>query len=385
VLDDGGSAASGPAGRAGALWRAVGDFWADALPAGRPAWQAMLVRGRRPGPQLLAVKMHHCQGDGISALGLLDRLIDAAPGDPLLERRPASDKALARAGRPGVTAIALALLSMARPAPRHPLNAGPSTSERDFVGVPLPWPTVRRVAAQHDVPPHELVVALVGEVLDRVLRPAGLLAAQDGGFRPLRAMVPVAVRPPRLDRIAGNWTGTTAVDLPMGEMTFEARLRTVHEQLGRRGVRAQPYVSSAVVKAVGLLPPPVRRTAVRAVYGARFFNTVVSYMPGARGPRWVAGARVRAIYPVLPLAPRVPLAIGVVIADQVAGLGVLLDRALGMDRGSVTRAVRKAFIDAGGDPEALDRLAGELVDGTTDEPTSDLVEALWDELADGVR
>jgi len=385
VLSDSGPGETGRGRLAGAMWRAVGDLWSDALPPDRPAWQALLVRGRRPGPQLLAVKMHHCQGDGISALGLLDRLIDHDPHDRLLERRPASDKVVSRAGRPGPVAIGLALLSMARPAPRHPLNAVPTTSERDFVGVPLPWPPLRRVAAQHDVPPHELVVALVGEVLDRVLRPAGLLTAEDGGFRPLRAMVPVAVRPARLDRIAGNWTGTTAVDLPMGEMSFEERLRAVHEQLGRPGVRAQPYVSAAVVKAVGLLPPPVRRTAVRAVYGARFFNTVVSYMPGARGPRWVAGARVRAVYPVLPLARRVPLAIGVVVADQVAGLGVLLDRSLGMDRGAVTRAVRTAFLDAGGDPEAFDRLAGELVDGTLDGPASDLTEALCDELADGVR
>jgi hypothetical protein len=94
---------------------------------------------------------------------------------------------------------------------------------------------------------------------------------------------------------------------------------------------------------------------------------------------------VRAIYPVLPLARRVPLAIGVVVADQVAGLGVLLDRSLGLDRGAVTRAVRTAFLDAGGDPEAFDRLAGELVEDTTDGHAGDLAEALWDALADGVR
>jgi UDP-N-acetylglucosamine:LPS N-acetylglucosamine transferase len=363
-----------------AMWRAVGDFWSETLPPGRPAWQGMLVRGRRPGRQLLAVKMHHCQGDGISALGLLDRLTDPDPGDRLLERQPASDRAVARAGRPGAVATALALLSMARPAPRHPLNDVPTTSERDFVGVPLPWPSLRHVAARLDVAPHEVVVTLVGEVLDRLLRPAGLLTAEDGGFRPLRAMVPVAVRPARLDRITGNWTGTTAVDLPMGEMSFEERLRAVHEQLGRPVVRAQPYVSAAVVKAVGLLPPPVRRPAVRAVYGARFFNTVVSFMPGARGPRRVAGARVRAVYPVLPLARHVPLAIGVVVADQVAGLGVLLDRSLGIDRSAVTGAVRAAFVHAGGDGEAFDRLAGELVDGTPPGPASD--SALVDELAD---
>jgi hypothetical protein len=210
------------------------------------------------------------------------------------------------------------------------------------------------------------VVALVGDVLDRLLRPAGLLSAERDGFRPLRAMVPVAIRPARLDRIAGNWTGTTAVDLPMGPAPFSARLRSVHDQLARPAVRAQPHVSAAVVKGVGLLPPLVRRTAVRAVYGARFFNTVVSFMPGARGPRRVSGARVRAVYPVLPLARRVPLAVGVVVADQVAGLGVLLDRALGMPREAVTAAVRAAFVDAGGDPEAFDRVADGATPGLDD-------------------
>jgi hypothetical protein len=43
-----------------------------------------------------------------------------------------------------------------------------------------------------------------------------------------------------------------------------------------------------------------------------------------------------------------------------------------------------AYLDAGGDREAFDRLAGELVDGTPDDPASDLEAALRDELADEV-
>ncbi|MGH3446907.1 MAG: wax ester/triacylglycerol synthase domain-containing protein, partial [Nocardioidaceae bacterium] len=69
-------------------WEAVGDFWATPLPDGIPAWRMRLIHGRSDGRSLFAIKMHHSQGDGISALGLLDRLIDHADDDPLVERRP---------------------------------------------------------------------------------------------------------------------------------------------------------------------------------------------------------------------------------------------------------------------------------------------------------
>ena len=331
------------------LWRCVGDFWSRRLPPGRPAWEMLLVR-RPDGRALLAVKMHHCQADGISALGLLDRLIEPEPDDALTERRPVGSRATARmrAGLPLAVARGLAALAARGSAPRHPLNQGPVGPLRDLVGVPLPWSEVRALAGQHGLRPHEAVVALVADALDRLLRSTGLLAGDAAGPQSVRAMVPVAMRPPRLDRIAGNWTGSLAVDLPLGPMPFAERARRVRAELRRRAAHGEAPAAAVVMALIGRLPPALQRVVARSVYNDRFFNTVISYMPSARGPRRVAGAPIGAVYPVLPLAPGVPLTVGVVVSDGTAGTGVLLDRELGLDPAQVEDAFRAAFAEAGG-------------------------------------
>lgn len=338
-----------------AVWEAVGDFWSRTLPDGRPSWEMLLVRGRAHGPDLFAVKMHHCQADGISALGLLDRLIDPEPGDRLVERRSVASSVTARMRSRYPLLVARGLLALAGRgfAPAHRLNGSHGRVVRDFVGVPLPWSEVRRLAGEHDLRPHELVIALVSDALDRLLRPSGLLSSGASGPRPLRAMVPVAMRPARLDRVAFNWTGSLAVDLPTGAMPFPERARVVRDELRRRAARGEAPAASAVMAVAGRLPALVHRRVARRVYTSTFFNTVVSYMPSARGPRSVGGVPVEAVYPVLPLAPRVPLTIGVVVSGGVVGTGILLDRTLGLAREDVEDAVRSAFAGAGGRLPAL--------------------------------
>jgi diacylglycerol O-acyltransferase / wax synthase len=101
-----------------------------------------------------------------------------------------------------------------------------------------------------------------------------------------------------------------------------------------------------VMTAAGRVPHLWHRWFARTVYSSTFFNTIVSFMPAARGPRWLAGARVRALYPVLPLTKGVPLTFGIVVFDGVAGVGIMLDTRLGLRRGDVESAVRRAFGDA---------------------------------------
>ena len=318
---------------------AVSDFWSQTMPAGEPAWRGLQVSGRADGRSTFAVKLHHAQGDGISALGLLDRLLDPSPGDRLTERRPSSRRRTVRVGAGQVLRGVGQLAGWGR-APRHPLNQVTPTGQRDLVTVAVPWKRIRDLATACDAQPHEAILALVADALDRLLRPAGLLTPG----RPLRAMFPVAMRPPKLDRISGNWTGALAVDLPTGPLEVTqrtARVRTTTRLHDRHG---EVVASAMVMRAAGQLPRPLHRGFARATYNRNFFNTIVSYMPGARGLRTFAGADVRAVCPVLPLTSGVPLTVGVVGSGTVAGVGVLLDRGLGLDRGAVKDAFRAGFM-----------------------------------------
>ncbi|MGW0231247.1 wax ester/triacylglycerol synthase domain-containing protein [Actinopolymorpha singaporensis] len=324
---------------------AVSDFWSRRMPPDAPAWRGLQVTGQADGRSTFAVKLHHAQGDGISALGLLDRLMDPLPGDGLTERRPAGRRRTARVGAGHVLRGAGRLAGKGL-APRHPLNHVTPTGQRDLVTVEVPWKRIRDLATACDALPHEAVLALVADALDRLLRPAGLLTPG----RPLRAMFPVAMRPPKLDRISGNWTGALAVDLPTGPLTLSGRTARIRAGTRLHDRQGEAVAAAMVMWAAGQLPHPLHRGFARATYNRHFFNTIVSYMPGARGPRTFAGADVRAVCPVLPLASGVPLTVGVVRSGTVAGVGVLLDRGLGVERRVVKDAFRTSFMAAAETP-----------------------------------
>jgi UDP-N-acetylglucosamine:LPS N-acetylglucosamine transferase len=317
-------------------------------------WEARLFRSPPEGRYTFAVKTHHALGDGVSQLGLLDRLLDAAPGDPLDERRPLPEGASHGRGAARSRRLRGGAVRLARVGTGLASLAWRSFGSYDRV--PCPTETLDRVIAMHSIAVsrlnalaeatgarnHQVGLAVVAHALGALLRQAGLL----DGRRPLRAMVPVATRPPRLDRVSGNWTAAVTVDLPMGQMGFRQRLELVREQVERRTRWGEPEAAFVVMQVLGHLPSPVRTLAARTVYTSRFFSTVVSYMPAARGERWVGGARVEAIQPFVPLTTGVPVTAGVLVAVGVATFGIVLDAALlrpGLDRRTVQQALAEAI------------------------------------------
>lgn len=321
---------------------AIGEFWSTPLPDDRPAWRMRLFRGRSDGRSVLAVQEHHCQGDGISALGLLDRLLDASPDDPLRERRPA--RAVGKSGRGGTRLLAHGIWSLAtrgRPS-RHALNAPATSPRRMLVRIPFPAADLRRIARAHGASSQEALVAISADALGRALRDRALV----DDSKPLRAMVPIAMRLPKLDRIFGNWTGTVTIDLPLGPMPTGQRIEDIQSQLRDRIRRGEPQGAEAVMRIAGHLGVTAHRLFAKTVYNRRFLSTIVSFMPAWPGPRWCAGARVAATYPVVPLTDGVPVTIGAIVADDVTGVALLMDRGLGVAAESIHDALAAAIADA---------------------------------------
>jgi diacylglycerol O-acyltransferase / wax synthase len=325
----------------------VDRFWSEPMPADGPAWQLRLVSAGAGDRTLLLLKMHHSLGDGVSALGLMDRLLDASPDDPLLERRPSPDlrrRTTAREGlrAGGKVATGLASLAVRGFAHRHPMADRPQSVRRTVVQHVVPTDRLRALCRATGAHTHEVVLTLVGETLARSLSGTGLV---DPG-RPLRVMVPVAVRRPRLDRVFGNWTGAVALDLDLRPSRFATRLDQVRREVHRCTRRGEPQAAHVVMQVMGHLPAPLRGPVARLVYASRFFGAIVSFMPAARGERWFAGAKVRSICPVVPLGEGIPLGVGVVVSGGSAAFGFLVDRELGLSREALARALDLAVSDA---------------------------------------
>lgn len=334
------------------LEKLLDEFWAAPLPSDRPAWTMLLVH--LPQRSLLAVKVHHCLGDGLSALGILRELVDEDQG--VSDPAPASPPAASRQTEPGpgsglatqVTQAFRGLWHLARhgPAPRHPMTRRTSASRGSHadgppavVFVPLPAAELRQAARQRSARTFEIVLAIVAETLDRLLRPAGLLAPG----APLRAFVPLRAGPRLGERISGNWTTAVPVDLPMGPMSPKRRLAAIREKVHGGVARGEPLAASLVMRTVGRLPASAHAWFARHAYTDRFLNLVVSYIPGPRGRYRLAGAPVHGLYPIAPLTRGVPLSVGVVATDRVAGVGMLVDPVLGLDRAMIATTLHEAF------------------------------------------
>jgi diacylglycerol O-acyltransferase / wax synthase len=67
--------------------------------------------------------------------------------------------------------------------------------------------------------------------------------------------------------------------------------------------------------------PTLHALAARLVSRGRWFNLVVSNVPGPQVPMYIAGAKLLANYPVMPLAENVALSVAVTSLAGTMGFG----------------------------------------------------------------
>jgi len=100
-----------------------------------------------------------------------------------------------------------------------------------------------------------------------------------------------------------------------------------------------------VLSVLGLLPGRVQQVLVRQVYGHRFFHLLASVMPGARRLLHMRGALIREVYPVLPLADGVGMAVGALNWGAGTNLGLTVDAGIVRDIRGIPDGVEASLRD----------------------------------------
>jgi hypothetical protein len=75
----------------------------------------------------------------------------------------------------------------------------------------------------------------------------------------------------------------------------------------------------------GFAPPTILSQAARLQARQRFFNLVVTNVPGPQFPLFLLGRRMIRLYPVVPLARRQALGVAVMSYDGRLGFGLIAD------------------------------------------------------------
>jgi WS/DGAT/MGAT family acyltransferase len=308
------------------------------LDRSRPLWELYVIEGLEDGHVATLMKAHHAMIDGLSGMHLTAALFDLSPEvseEPTppawrLEPEPSSQELLREATRtvlshplqavmtaidtarrqPAIAALQAgsilggvrSIFDMgARPASPFDVQIGPN---RRFAFTEAPLQRFKEIKDALGGTVNDVVLTVVGGGLHRLLRER----REPTRGRTLRVMVPVSVRS-NADIPHGNRVAPAFVDLPVGAMGPKRRLSLVRE--GTRHLKGSMMAmgADAIIGLGAYAPGGLLAAAARLASRGAWFNLVVSNIPGPPQPMYLAGARLVAQYPSLPLGENSALSI----------------------------------------------------------------------------
>jgi len=333
----------------------VGRLMSRQLDRARPLWEIYLVEGLSDDRFAIVTKIHHAMVDGLSSIDVGTVLLDVTPTpreSPPDDWHPAPEpsglelaagavqeqllrpqlmfgtaqralldvRSVVRTGG----AMLAAARSASRPAPANPLNA-PIGKQRRFGTSAGALDEYKAIRKAYGGTVNDVVLAVVTGALRRWMTTRGepVRAATA-----VRAMVPVSVRARSAGGRLGNQISAYFVDLPVGEPDPVARLKTVTAAMAGHKSSGQAIGASALIGLVGLATPTLHSMSARLTssMSSRVFNVVVTNVPGPQFPLYAMGARMRDMYPVVPLAKGQAVSIGITSYDGGIFYGLNADR-----------------------------------------------------------
>ncbi len=217
----------------------------------------------------------------------------------------------------GVGAMAWAGLN---PAPASPYNRdiGP---HRRFTWVRTDLADVKAIKNELGGTVNDVVLASVAGALGRHLRRRG---QRTDGLE-LKAMVPVSVRADAERGQLGNKVAAIMAPLPVWCQEPVARLDIVSEQMKGLKESGQAVGAQVLTDLSGFAPPTVMAQASRLMNRQRFFNLVVTNVPGPQFPLYLMGREAIDPFPMVPLAKGQGLGIAIMSYNGKMNFGLVGD------------------------------------------------------------
>jgi WS/DGAT/MGAT family acyltransferase len=316
----------------------------------RPLWEMYLVEGLEGGYAAVLFKSHHAMIDGLSGIDLATVLVDLDPQPREISPppwRPVPEpgsiellvgglahqvshpvRSLGELGgrmvRTPVDVLDQArrimggigsLISLGQAAP-GPFNV-PVGPNRRFAMAEVPVTDAKAVKNALGGTVNDVVLAVVTGALRRLMRSR----RERTRGRNLRAMVPVSTRDPSRRMALGNEVSMFFVDLPVGMTDPVRRLSRISRATRSLKSSHQAVGATALINSAQWAPPTLHALAARLLARQRVANVVVSNVPGPQIPIYLAGARLLAAYPVMPVGPTLGLSIAVTSLSGTMGFG----------------------------------------------------------------
>jgi WS/DGAT/MGAT family acyltransferase len=358
------------------LREATAQLLAQPLDRGRPLWEMHVLEGLAGGRTAIFQKVHHCMIDGMAGAQLLDVLLDARPVPTeraLASAAPHPATSLPAAPRRLASAIGAELSARARGAretwraltrPPAALAAAERLRGAAFSAlrlaaddvVELPWnapigprrclaftrlsmESVKRIRGARGGSVNDVVLATLAGGLRRFLEADGF---ETRGLE-LTALVPVSLRSPAEATQLGNRISAMLVPLavdPADEVSRLSATRAATERLKSGGAWTG---IDALLELVDGLPAPLVALVGRRIRLGRLANVIATNVPGPRETRFLCGARVAELRPLVPICDGMGLGLAVFSYDGWLHVGLNADAERVPHLEKLERGIEEAF------------------------------------------
>ena len=346
----------------------AGRVFSQRLDRDKPLWELWIVEGLEGNRFAVLSKTHHALVDGVSGVDIASVLFDTQPepqaptdpgkrwlptpppsraqllGEAVAERlsEPAEVvrgfRAALRTPRRvvlgaydslvGVGAMAWAGL---RPAP-HTIYNEPIGPHRRFTWVRASLDDVKAIKNATGGTVNDVMLAAVTGALRTHLRRRGT----DTDGLVLRALVPVSVRADVEHGALGNRVAAMMAPLPVGEPEPVARLAQIEDEMQHLKDGGQAVGAQRLTELSGFAPPTIMSQASRLAARQRFFNLVVTNVPGPQFPLYLLGSEMIDLFPMVPLAQNQALGVAIMSYNGRINFGLVGDYDLMYDLDELT-------------------------------------------------
>ncbi len=138
-------------------------------------------------------------------------------------------------------------------------------------------------------------------------------------------MVPVSIREAEEHGALGNRISAMMAPLPVWCEDPVERLHVVTEAMGDLKASGQAVGAEILTRLTDFAPTTIVSQAARLQPAQRFFNLVVTNVPGPQFPLYVLGRQMESIFPMVPLAQKQALCIGIVSYNGQVNFGLIGD------------------------------------------------------------
>jgi WS/DGAT/MGAT family acyltransferase len=341
----------------------------------RPLWELWVIEGLADGGFALVVKVHHCIVDGIAGIGMLIELLDPEPSPPPSPVTPWTpqpapsrrellrDEVVRRAratvdvGRAVGRALADPFASATNAGAaaeslwklvRTGLTAAPEFAFNRAIGPhrQLAWrcfdlAELKAVARRFDGTVNDVLLTVVGGAIGDVLWQQGEPVPRE----PLRAVIPVSIRSAEEMGAPGNRVSLWMVSLPVRERDPRRRFDTIHATTSELKRGGHALGGAVIAEAANWAGGAVVESASRWIGTSRLYNLIVTNVPGPSIPLYLAGARLREVYPFLPLFEQQGIGIALLSYAGALHVGIAADWSLGAMVGDLMDCVEAGFVE----------------------------------------